>query len=124
MSLLSAIGCTRDINEVESEEEVLTSGFVLEKTIENENNYITLHIFKTSEDETSDLRLKATTKEDYDYFVENNYYIISYGKDSLEIKNAQLNNSMGETISRGIDDETEDVEKTSIFPSEKAEYED
>jgi len=124
MSLLLAVGCTRDINEVESEQEVLTSGFVLEKTIENDNNYITLHILKTSEDEISDLRLKATTKEDYDYFVENNYYIVSYGKALLEIKNAQLNNSLGETISRGIDDENEDIEKTSIFATEKTEYED
>lgn len=123
LSLSLAFGCTANDNTSKTEEEVIAAGYVSGKTIEGENNYITLHIPVTPEGQTSDLKLKVVNKEDYDNFVENNYYLISYGKDSLEIKNIQPNNPLGEAVSRGIGEGKGGVKDEPVLPSDKLDVE-
>lgn len=124
LSLSLAFGCNTDKNTAKVEEEVMVSGYVTEKTTEGENNYITLHVPKTPEGGAIDIKLKAANKEDYEYFVENNYYLLSYGKDSLVIKNIQLNNPLGEAIAQGTEEETDNPERKPILPIEKIAIED
>ncbi len=124
LSLTLIFGCTADKNTVKTEDEVLVSGYVLEKTIEGEEYHITLHIPKISDEDALDLELKAANKEDYDYFVQNSYYLISYGKDSLEIKNIQLNNPLGEAITKGEAQGTDAPKSKPILPGKKIDTED
>jgi len=124
LSLSLAFGCTANEDTAKTEEEVIVAGYVLDKITEGENSYITFHIPITPEGQASDLKLKVVNKEDYDNLVENNYYLISYGKDSLEIKNIQPNNPLGEVISRGIGEGEGAVENEPIFPSNKLAIED
>ncbi len=119
LNLSLVFGCTADKNEIKSEKELMVSGYVSGKVVEGENNYITLHVLKTPEGETKDLKLKAATKEDYDYFIEDSYYLVSYGKDSLIIKNIQLNNPLGEAITKGAGQGTNVIGEKPIFSTEK-----
>lgn len=124
LSLSLVFGCTADKDIAKTEEELMVSGYVTEKTTEGENNYITIHVPKTPEGGSTDLKLKAANKEDYEFFVENNYYLLSYGKDSLVIKNIQLNNPLGEAIAQGKDEETDSSERNPISPTQKMIIED
>ncbi|MFA5522957.1 MAG: hypothetical protein WDA24_01240 [Tissierellales bacterium] len=124
LSLSLIIGCTADKNISKVEEEAMILGYVTEKTREGENNFITVHLPKSPEGQNDNLKLKAANSEDYEYLVENNFYLLSYGKDSLEIKNIQLNNQLGEAISQGEDEEKDSLERKSIPSREKMDLED
>ena len=103
--LVVSFGCTSDKIPADGEEK-LVSGFVTSKSMEDDKYYLTVHLAETSIEESSDLKLEVNNKETYDSAVEDEYYLISYidkGADNLVVKSIEMNSSLGEIITKGVD---------------------